>query len=150
MVGKVQEMALEGLLKLKRSIKFGNVRWVLMNLLTASLYVGTGKVSDTLAVVKEQASPIWAPSGIMVACVLLFGYNVWFGEFLGTVGINIWYFHSAKYHQALPASIAFGLFSSLQGIACGWMINHRPKFNQGRMIFPVKVKSLIHCNSTFP
>ncbi|CAM6086256.1 unnamed protein product [Calypogeia fissa] len=137
-INKMQDMALELLLKVKRSIKIGNLRWVLMNLLTASLYVGTGKVSDTLAVVKEQASPIWAPSGIMVAFVLLFGYNVWFGEFLGTVAINIWYFHSAKYNQAFPASVAFGLFSSLEGIVCGWMINHRPKFNHGRMIFPVK------------
>lgn len=124
---------------LTRTVQIGNARWILTNLLTASLYVSTGKLSDTLAVVNEQASPIWAPSGIMVAFVLLFGYNVWVGEFLGTVGINLWYFHKAPYRKSVPTAIACGVFSSLEGIVCGWLMNHPPQWKNGRFIYPVQV-----------
>ncbi|BBN14666.1 protein MpMASE1 [Marchantia polymorpha subsp. ruderalis] len=123
---------------LKITIQISNARWILTNLLTASLYVSTGKLSDTLAVVSEQASPIWAPSGIMVAFVLLFGYNVWVGEFIGTVAINLWYFHKDPYREVVPTAIACGVFSSMEGVVCGWMINHPPQWKNGRFIYPVK------------
>ncbi|KAL2621373.1 hypothetical protein R1flu_001578 [Riccia fluitans] len=123
---------------IRRTIKIGNSKWILTNLLTASLYVTTGKLSDTLAVVDEQASPIWAPSGIMVACVLLFGYNLWVGEFVGTVGINLWYFNKDPFRKSVPTSVACGVFSSMEGLFCGWMINHLPQWSNGRFIYPVK------------
>ncbi|KAL3680510.1 hypothetical protein R1sor_023466 [Riccia sorocarpa] len=123
---------------IRHAVPIANSRWILTNLLAASLYVSTGKLSDTLAVVNEQASPIWAPSGIMVAFVLLFGYNVWVGEFLGTVGINLWYFHTDPYRKSVPTSIACGVFSSVEGLFCGWMINHPPQWKNGRFIYPVQ------------
>lgn len=113
-----------------------------MNLVVLCIYIGAGKLSDTLALVQDQASPIWAPAGILVALVLIFGYNVWFGGFLGCVGINIWYFHSYEARNYMPSSVACGVFSTLEALLCGWLLNHPVKWKHGRVIIPLQVNQI--------
>jgi signal transduction histidine kinase/CheY-like chemotaxis protein len=54
----------------------------------ASLYFAAAKLGLALAVVSEQVSLVWPPSGIALAAVLLFGYRVWPGIFLGALLAN--------------------------------------------------------------
>lgn len=55
----------------------------------AGVYFVTGKLGLQLAFVHASATALWPPTGIALAAVLLFGYRVWPGIFLGAVLVNI-------------------------------------------------------------
>ncbi|KAG0599532.1 hypothetical protein M758_12G159300 [Ceratodon purpureus] len=119
------------------TMAFFNRRNVLVNCAAAGLYVGMGRLSGTLTLVSGLASsPIWAPSGLMVALVLICGYNVCLGGFLGNVVINFWYFHNHAARDYVPFVFAAGVFSSVEAVACGWLLNHPLKWKEGRVILP--------------
>ncbi|UXR66046.1 ATP-binding protein [Bdellovibrio bacteriovorus] len=63
--------------------------WFVQTLLIAFLYYITGKVGLLLALPPGYASLIWAPLGLSIAALLLFGINRWPGVFLGAFLINI-------------------------------------------------------------
>eukprot|EP00250_Pteridium_aquilinum_P013222 c2120_g1_i1 orf=102-2372(+) len=114
-------------------LRWGSPRWFATNLIIACICVGAGKLSDTLSVVRANQSPIWAPSGLMVAAVLIFGCRIFVGIFVGTIGINMWYFHAkATVGRSLPASVAFGGFSLIESLSCGWLLRHPLQFKNGR------------------
>ncbi|KAI5059418.1 hypothetical protein GOP47_0025737 [Adiantum capillus-veneris] len=114
-----------------KDLKWGSPRWFLVNFLIACIYVGTGQLSDTLAILSSQASPIWAPSGIMVAAVLIFDCKVFPGILSGTIAINVWYFQKQKLRSYLPASIAFGIFSMIESLSCAWLLKHPLCYKDG-------------------
>lgn len=58
------------------------------NVLIALLYFIAGKLGTLLAVPPGYATPVWAPSGIALAGVLLRGYSVWPGIWLGSCLVN--------------------------------------------------------------
>jgi integral membrane sensor domain MASE1 len=63
---------------------------------TSGLYVGAAKLGIGLHVSHGVITPVWAPSGIALAAVLLFGLRVWpavaAGAFVAnaTSGVSIW------------------------------------------------------------
>ncbi|HEV8138344.1 MAG TPA: PAS domain S-box protein [Pyrinomonadaceae bacterium] len=57
--------------------------------LTAAVYFGAGKFGLTLASVHTNVSPVWPPTGLALAAVLLFGIRVWPGVFLGALLVNL-------------------------------------------------------------
>ncbi|KAH9327791.1 hypothetical protein KI387_007969, partial [Taxus chinensis] len=81
---------------------------------------------------KSSASPIWAPSGIVVAFVLIFGYKIWIGIFIGNVAINAWYFESSKVSSNILTAVACGVSASFEAISCGWLMNHPLQLTGGR------------------
>ncbi|KAI5066990.1 hypothetical protein GOP47_0017518 [Adiantum capillus-veneris] len=114
-----------------RHFRWGSVKWLLLNLLIAAVYVGTGKLSEYLSILKSQASPIWVPSGIMVAAVLIFGWKVSPGILCGNIATNIWYFQRHRPRSLLPASIAFGVFSVVESLSCAWLLKHPLCYKNG-------------------
>ncbi|KAJ7564046.1 hypothetical protein O6H91_03G134600 [Diphasiastrum complanatum] len=121
-----------------REIAIGTTKWFLVNLVIMCVYIGTGKLSDTLSVVRSQASPIWAPSGLMLAFVLIMGYNIWVGIFLGTIGVNVWYFYKEKPGAYLPTSFSCAIFSSMEAVVGGWLLNNRPQLKYEPLSFSVQ------------
>jgi len=57
--------------------------------LTAAVYFGAGKFGLTLASVHTNVSPVWPPTGLALAAVLMFGIRVWPGVFLGALLVNL-------------------------------------------------------------
>jgi signal transduction histidine kinase len=55
----------------------------------AVVYFLAGKLGLSLAFVNRSVSSVWPPSGISVAAILLLGYRVWPGIFLGAFLVNI-------------------------------------------------------------
>ena len=54
----------------------------------AVLYYGAARLGLLLAFEKTNATPVWPPSGIALALILLFGYRVWPGILLGAFLAN--------------------------------------------------------------
>ena len=70
----------------------------------AVLYFCAGSFGLSLAHVHPSASAVWPPSGIALAAILLWGYRLWPGIFLGAFLVNI----NAPGSLATALSIAAG------------------------------------------
>ncbi|MBB5918211.1 integral membrane sensor domain MASE1 [Nocardia transvalensis] len=55
----------------------------------AAAYFGAAQVGLRLALVGEQVTPIWPPTGIALACLLVFGVRTWPGIALGAFVTNV-------------------------------------------------------------
>ena len=60
-----------------------------LSLLIAIVYFATAELGLSLASVHENVTPVWPPTGIAIASLLIFGLRVWPGVFLGALAANI-------------------------------------------------------------
>ena len=80
---------------MQREMRGGATYWLLVAAI-AALYVGAAKIGLALSVAYGNVTPVWAPAGISLAALLLFGYRVWPGVAIGafvanaTTPIPIW------------------------------------------------------------
>jgi PAS domain S-box-containing protein len=99
--------------------------------LAAANYVA-GRLGLLLALPPGFATAVWPPAGIALACVLLFGYRVWPGIWLGSFCLNVWIAldttpaATLSRSVALAASIALG--SSLQAVAGAYLVRRSVGF----------------------
>ena len=95
-----------------RSVKTGALILVL-----ALLYFCAGIFGLSLARVHPSASAVWPPSGIALAAILLWGYRLWPGIFLGAFAVNI----AAAGSVAAALGIASG--NTLEAILGAALVN---------------------------
>ncbi|MBA5604351.1 CHASE domain-containing protein [Duganella sp. FT3S] len=61
--------------------------------LLALIYYGAARLGLLLAFAHSNATPVWPPSGIAFAALLLFGYRLWPGILVGALAANLVAFH---------------------------------------------------------
>lgn len=92
----------------------------------ALAYYVTGKLGLLLAVPPGYATPVWPPSGIALAGILLFGYRVWPGILIGSFAINVGVGFDVNDASAIARSLAIGAGISsgavLQAVLGGFLI----------------------------
>ena len=79
--------------------------------LLAGLYVGAAKLGIELDVAHGVITPVWIPSGLSLAALLLFGYSMWPGVALGAFLANA----TSDFPFGWAAGIAFG--NTLEALA---------------------------------
>ncbi len=108
-------------------------RTVIAILSLAAVYFFAGKFGLSLATEHPSASAIWPPSGIALAALLLWGYRIWPGVFLGAFLVNI----TTEGGLATTVGIASG--NTLGALVGAWLINHFANsdkvFERARNIF---------------
>jgi signal transduction histidine kinase len=82
----------------------------------AVVYFVTGKLSLKLAFLNASASPVWPPTGIAVAALLLYGYRLWPGILVGAFFVN------AFTAGNLLSSIGIAAGNTLESLAAAWLI----------------------------
>ena len=92
----------------------------------AAAYFVVGRLGLSFAIVHPSASAIWPPSGIALAALLLWGYRVWPGIFLGAFLVNI----TTQVTVATTVAIASG--NTLEALLGAWLVNH---FANGPKVF---------------
>jgi PAS domain S-box-containing protein len=65
---------------------FKMILWIVV---FTTIYFYSGKFGLSLAFVNASASPVWPPTGIAFAALLLWGYRLWPGIFIGAFLVNI-------------------------------------------------------------
>jgi PAS domain S-box-containing protein len=92
----------------------------------AAIYFAFGKLGLMFSLMRPSITPVWPPSGIAVAGLLVFGYRVWPGIFLGALAIEL----------TTPCGLgtAFGVAvgNTLESLAAAWLAN---RFAGGRDFF---------------
>jgi diguanylate cyclase (GGDEF)-like protein/PAS domain S-box-containing protein len=101
--------------------------------LLASIYYAAGYVGLALAVVNPNASGVWPATGIALAALLLFGYRLWPGVFLGALAVNL------TASGVVGASLMIALGNTLEAVFGAYLVNvyanGRDAFGSSRTIF---------------
>ena len=102
-------------------------------LVLAAVYFCAGKLGLSLAYIHASASAVWPPTGIALAALLLWGYKLWPGIFLGAFLVNI----TTQGSVATTFGIAAG--NMLEALLGAWAINRfangAKAFERARNIF---------------
>src|SRR3989449_11514773 len=85
----------------------------------AAAYFCAGKFGLSLAFVYASASAVWPPTGIALAALLLWGYRLWPGIFLGAFLVNI----TTQGSLATTLGIATG--NTLEALLAAWGIDRK-------------------------
>lgn len=105
-------------------VRSGNsaLRQALVLIAIAALYFFAAKLGLAFAIIHTHVSPIWPPTGIAIAAVLLFGYRVAPAIFVGAFLAN------ANGPVSVTAALAIAAGNTLEAIVSGWLLE-RVKFD---------------------
>ncbi len=96
------------------------------------VYYLTGKLGVSLAIPPGYATAIWPPSGIALACTLVFGYRVWPGILLGSFLVNLSTTLGAASSSEIAVStlitLTIGGGASLQAIVATYLLRRFASF----------------------
>lgn len=93
-------------------------------LAVAALYYATARLGLLQQLVRGQVTPLWPPTGIAVAALLLFGARVWPGIAVGALAVNI------SIGPTVPSVLAIVLGNTLAPI-CSYLLLNRAGFHNG-------------------
>ena len=84
--------------------------------LLALVYFAAAKLGLSLAALHSNVTPIWPPTGIAIAALLIFGRRVWPGIFLGALAVNVL--------TDIPVGSAFGIAvgNTLEAVVAVWLL----------------------------
>ncbi|WP_420411478.1 diguanylate cyclase [Roseibium sp.] len=95
--------------------------------LVAVVYILTARLGQTLAIPPGNVTPVWIPSGLMLAWALVRGPGIWPGVFLGAYLGNVWaYFDpgsALSMMQSLLAGIPNGIGDALASVGAAALLH---------------------------
>src|SRR3989441_7379252 len=92
----------------------------------ALLYFAAAQCGLSLASVHTNVSPVWPPTGIAIAALLLLGYRVWPGILLGAFLVNL------TTAGDVLSSLGIATGNTLEGLVAAALVN---RFANGRRAF---------------
>ncbi|HEY6898815.1 MAG TPA: CHASE domain-containing protein [Rhodocyclaceae bacterium] len=106
----------------------------------ALLYFAAARLSLLLAFEGSNASPVWPPTGIAIAALLLGGLRLWPAIALGAFAANLASFHSGHGELGVPywiASATIALGNSAEAALGAWLLRRGswPPFRSQRNVF---------------
>ncbi len=106
----------------------------------ALAYIAAGKLGLSLAFVNASASAVWAPTGIAIAAILLFGRPAAIGVFLAAFIVNV------TTAGSVATSLAIAAGNTLEGLVGAWLIREacggRAAFERIQDVFRFAVVAL--------
>src|SRR2546427_462937 len=127
-------------------------RWAIAILVVAMLCHGAANLSLRLALEKANASPVWPPSGIALAAVLLWGYRIWPGILLGAFLANVVAFfanQAASARTIVVVSSAIGIGNTLEAVVAAFLLHRlvgaRSPFYRAQDVFKFTAAALLAC-----
>ena len=96
----------------------------------AVVYFAAAKLSLTLASIHPNATPIWPPTGLALAAILLCGHRIWPAIFAGAFLVNL------TTAGSIYTSCAIGFGNTLEAVIGGWLIN---RWSDGRNTFETPI-----------
>ncbi|HEX2226787.1 MAG TPA: PAS domain S-box protein [Candidatus Binatia bacterium] len=92
----------------------------------AAIYVCAGKIGLSWAYLHTSASAVWPASGIGIAALLLWGYRLWPGIFVGAFVVNF------TTPVSLAATLAIASGNTMESLVGAWLIS---RYANGSRVF---------------
>jgi signal transduction histidine kinase/DNA-binding response OmpR family regulator len=107
---------------------------ILLILAIALIYYGTAKLGQYLAIPPGFITPVYPPSGIALAAILLMGYRVWWGIWLGALVAATWalWANTGILTMSIVSGLGLATGSVLQAVVGAFLIK---RFIGSRHIF---------------
>lgn len=87
-------------------------------LLTALVYIISARVGQLLAIDPGNVTPVWIPSGLMVALILYKGAYLWPGVFIGAFVGNIWAYLSFDSVSSVLSAVSAASLNGIGDVIC--------------------------------
>ena len=100
-------------------------RGVMLALLVPA-YILAGRIGLLLAFANENATPVWPPTGLAIAALLIVGIRAWPAVALGAFIVNL------LNSGSIPASMLIAVGNTLEAVAGAWLVN---RYARGRAAF---------------
>lgn len=91
-----------------------------LSLLVAIVYFAGAELGLSLATLHQNVTPVWPPTGIAIAALLIFGSRVWPGVFIGALAANL------ALNLPIAADIGIASGNTLEAILA-WYLLQRSK-----------------------
>lgn len=114
--------------------------YVLAILVIAGFYFAAARLGLSLASVHTNVSPVWPPTGIAIAAVLLLGYRVWPGILLGALVANL------MTPVPVATAVAIGIGNTLEALSAGfllWSFGFHNSLDRARDVFKFVIAVLL-------
>src|SRR5690349_18768279 len=98
-------------------LKHTRIRLLLKLLGLTLCYFLAGKLGLLLALINPSASPVWPPTGIALAILILLGYRMWPTIFVGAFLVNI------TTNGAVAPSLGIALGNTIEALVGALFIN---------------------------
>src|SRR5262245_18322219 len=99
----------------------------------AIAYVATARVGFRFAFIAEQVTTVWAPTGIGIAALLIFGARLWPAVWLGAFAAN------AGTGAPLWTAAVLAVGNTLEAVIAAWSLRRVPQFDR----FLARVRSVV-------
>ncbi|HKR59014.1 MAG TPA: MASE1 domain-containing protein, partial [Pyrinomonadaceae bacterium] len=104
-------------------MRFGSWRYVGLLGGVAVAYFLAAELGLSLASVHTNVSPVWPPTGIAIAALLIFGRRLWPAVFAGALVANIWT------QVAFPVALGIAIGNTLEAVAAHYLLTRRSPFD---------------------
>src|SRR5215216_463507 len=94
-----------------------------LSLIVAVLYFAGAELGLSLASLHSNVTPVWPPTGIAIASLLIFGVRVWPGIFVGALAANLL--------TNIPVASTFGIAigNTLEALVAHWLLRRTPRWH---------------------
>lgn len=102
-------------------MKFGSWRYLGLAGIVTVAYFLAAELGLSLASVHTNVSPVWPPTGIAIAALLIFGRRLWPAILIGAFLANLWT------GVSVPVALGIASGNTLESVAAFYLLTHRPQ-----------------------
>ena len=89
---------------------------VVLSLIVAIVYFAAAELGLSLASLHSNVTPVWPPTGIAIASLLIFGRRIWPGVFAGALAANL------LTNIPVGSSIGIAVGNTLEALTACWLL----------------------------
>jgi PAS domain S-box-containing protein len=105
-------------------MKSGFPRYLLLTIVIATAYLAAAELGLSLASVHTNVSPVWPPTGIAIASLLILGRRFWVGVLIGAFVANAWT------NVTLLTALGIAVGNTLEGVIAVLLLEHQRDFKR--------------------
>ena len=90
----------------------------------AIVYFAAAELGLSLASAHTNVTPVWPPTGIAIASLLIFGWRIWPAIFIGALAANL------GTHIPIPTAFGIAFGNTLEGLLAIFLLNRGGRWHQ--------------------
>lgn len=97
---------------------------IVLNLAVAIVYFAGAELGLSLASLHRNVTPVWPPTGIAIASLLIFGRQVWPGIFIGALAANL------PTDIPVGSSIGIAIGNTVEALVAWFLLRRTPRWRR--------------------